>query len=88
MKPCTWTSCSDKMPPKEGQYIIYAPSADPKRPLMAMAWYDENFGWSLVPNVWRRAITHWMKLPSEPGIVKRKEVSRMGKCKKGGGKKK
>ena len=56
-----------KTPPKEdGHYIIYAPSADADKPLVAMAWYNPASGWSLLPKCWCEAITHWMQIPKPP----------------------
>lgn len=53
-------------PDVDGLCIVYAESADPKHPLIISAWYDPNFGYSLLPKVWCDAITHWMPLPEPP----------------------
>lgn len=62
----TWHKVSDGLPKKDGSYIIFAPSSDPKQPLIRQAWYDPNFGWSLLPAVWIDSISHWMELPGWP----------------------
>jgi hypothetical protein len=62
-----WISVKDRLPDEDGKVIVHCPSADPDKPLIAMAWYDpRGFGWSLLPEVWIRAIRHWMPLPSPP----------------------
>lgn len=53
-------------PPADGSYLVHAPSGDDKKPLITTAWYDPEFGWSLLPPVWINAISHWMKLPPPP----------------------
>jgi hypothetical protein len=65
-----WISVNTS-PKKDGRYLIYAPSLDKNKGLIAMAWYDP-IGWSLLPSAWINAITHWMPLPTPPK-VKRKE---------------
>ena len=61
-----WISIEDKLPDKDAVYLIHAPSADPDKPFIHIAWYDPDFGWSLLPKVWIPAITHWMPLPEPP----------------------
>jgi hypothetical protein len=57
----------DKSPPPErtGFYLIHAPSADPKSPLLAMCWWNGET-WEGLVAVWLKAITHWMPLPKPP----------------------
>jgi len=57
-----WISVDDKLPLKEGTYLVHAPSQDPDRPLIGVDWWDGK--WSLLPDVWLEAITHWQ--PLEP----------------------
>ena len=61
-----WMDAKTNPPKKRGVYIIHAPSADPKKPLIAMAYFNEDETWSLLPECWCRAITHWMPKPSPP----------------------
>jgi hypothetical protein len=62
-----WIPCNEHLPPTDGKVLIYAPSADDAKPLITTAWYDPNgFGWSMLPENWLRAITHWMPLPAGP----------------------
>ena len=64
-----WIARKDREPEKDGAYIVCARSADPKNPLIAIAWYDprrEDGGWSLLTKGWCDAITHWMPLPKPP----------------------
>lgn len=62
-----WISVKDKMPEEEGRYFVFAESKDPDKPFIQIAWYEpDGFGWSLVPSVWVKAITHWMPLPTRP----------------------
>jgi hypothetical protein len=61
-----WISVKDKLPDEDGLVFIYAPSADKNKPLKQTAWYDPKYGWSLLPQIWIDAITHWMYLPEDP----------------------
>jgi hypothetical protein len=61
-----WINAQDRLPDKDAAYLIFAPSMDKKCPLIAIAWYQPGIGWNLLPNVWRKAITHWMPLPKPP----------------------
>jgi len=62
-----WHKWPDEKPPEDGAYLIYAPSADPEKPLIATAWYNSACdGWSLLPIVWINAIRAWMFLPDPP----------------------
>lgn len=65
-----WTALP-RVPETSGSKLVYAPSADPEKPLICCAWYEaegtENEpGWSLLPAHWLAAITHWMELPAPP----------------------
>jgi len=60
-----WTSIEERLP-DDALCLVYAPSADPDKPLINTAWYDKTYGWSLLPKVWCDAITHWMPLPEPP----------------------
>jgi hypothetical protein len=64
-----WVAMAKRVPPKEGLYIAYARSADPKSPLLMTAWWDGN-AWGLVP-AWSDAVTHWMPLPAPPAARQR-----------------
>ena len=59
-----WTSVKDRLPDKEGIYLVYAPSSDDNTPLIKTIWYD-NPGWGLIL-AWAKSITHWMPLPETP----------------------
>lgn len=62
-----WTNVKDALPPDDALYIVHAPSGDPDRPMIHIAWYNPNgFGWSMLPQVWIDALTHWMPLPKPP----------------------
>jgi len=61
-----WIKFSDKEPPESGLYLIFAPSSDPSSPFIYVAWFEPGFGWSLLPQMWIDAITHWMPLPDPP----------------------
>jgi len=67
VKDFDWISVEDKLPDKDASYLIHAPSADPKSPWITCAWYDPRIpAWSMLPECWLKAITHWMPLPKEP----------------------
>jgi len=61
-----WIKCSERVPEIDGAYAIYAPSMDKDCPLIMTAYYHESVGWSMLPQVWIDAITHWMPLPEAP----------------------
>ena len=63
-----WVDAKKTLPKEDGHYIIHAPSADPKKPFVTMAWYNPASGWSLLPECWCKAITHWMPKPKPPNI--------------------
>lgn len=58
-----WVSVKERLPKEDGGVMIFAPSADPEKPLVTKAWYDPNYGWSMLPPNWINAITHWRSLP-------------------------
>ena len=63
----TWILADDKMPAKEGMYFVYAESQDPDQYLNTIAWYDpKTKEWTLIPESWAEAITHWMSTPKAP----------------------
>lgn len=61
-----WVDAKKSLPKEDGHYIVHAPSADPDKPLVAMAWYNPELGWSLLQECWCKAITHWMQKPKPP----------------------
>lgn len=61
-----WVPRSDREPDRDALYLVFAPSLDAESPLLVNAWYDKTFGWSMLPQVWLDAITHWAPLPKWP----------------------
>lgn len=62
-----WINLKNQQPEKEGLYLIFAPSADVKMPLIITAWWDFlNEQWTAIPSVWAKGATHWMPLPEPP----------------------
>ena len=62
-----WIAIKDRLPKKDAPYLVFAESADPKKPFIQIAWYNPlGMSWSLIPTVWINAITHWMPLPRRP----------------------
>ena len=64
-----WRSLAlDGPPTEDGLVVVFAPSCDPECPLKQNAWYTPNHDspWSLLPDVWAAAITHWMPLSPDP----------------------
>ena len=61
-----WVAMSDKEPPRDELYLVYAPSCDPDRPFMGVAWYDRRGFWYPLPKAWAGAVTHWATLPLPP----------------------
>jgi hypothetical protein len=60
-----WRPMSDT--PPEGMHLVYAPSADPKRPVIVTAWWlADDRQWSIIVKYWANAVTHWMPLPTPP----------------------
>ena len=62
-----WRSVKEELPTVDGLVLVFAPSADDRKPLIGTAWYDPSGrGWSLMSRVWIDAITHWMPMPEGP----------------------
>ena len=62
-----WCSMQESKPPYDGLFLVFAPSADPQKPLKQVAWWSEmNQQWELLPKVWCDAITHWARMPKSP----------------------
>ena len=53
-------------PPRPGPYLVYAPSTEPGQPFVVITVWDEDDGWSMLPEEWSTAISHWMPLPAPP----------------------
>lgn len=70
----TWVKCSDKLPKKDGTYLVYAATMNKRKPFIYVAFYDtatraDNSpvsNWQGIPSVWANAISHWMPLPKPP----------------------
>jgi hypothetical protein len=52
-----WTKCSDRLPDKDGRYIIYAPYVH-RNWIVISSLRNGNFD--------ETGTTHWMELPSKP----------------------
>jgi len=63
-----WISINERLPREAGAYLIYAPSVDKDKPMKQTAWYEPGLGWSLLPKIWIKAITHWRELPEDPCV--------------------
>jgi len=63
-----WIDIEDRLPNKDGQYLVYCPTAIPSKLLVTVAWYDPGFGWSNLPGVWIETIEYWMPMPAPPEI--------------------
>jgi len=60
-----WISVDDHLP-DDAAVIIHAKTMDEDKPLITVAWHESEFGWSLLPECFIPAITHWMPLPEPP----------------------
>jgi hypothetical protein len=75
-----WIAVSERLPADDALYLVYAPSADPAKPLITTAWFEpDGFGWSLIVSYWIKAITHWMPLPEPPRVLEVKKRRKPGK---------
>ena len=61
-----WISMKRRKPKGDGRALVFAPSCDPKKPFVAMAWWTDGEGWLHIPGVWADAITYWRPLPDPP----------------------
>lgn len=61
-----WINLSEKKPLEDKLYLVHVLTLDPNKPYINTAWYDPNYGWSLLPEVFVDSITHWMHLPKPP----------------------
>lgn len=61
-----WINVSERLPEKDGKYLVHVPTMDESKPYIGIAWYDPSFGWSLLPQTFIDAISHWMALPDSP----------------------
>ena len=59
-----WHYVSKELPKKDALYLIAVLSAD--KPFVNMAWYDPNYGWSLIQRRWIENIYAWMPIPKPP----------------------
>lgn len=65
-----WIKLKDRLPDEEDQYLVFVPSADPNRPLIAFAeWDAESKRFYGLATVWIRMITHYQK-PKWPAEYK------------------
>ena len=66
-----WIDINKEKPKESGPYMVHSPSADPYKPMICMAWYENGKhgykkGWSLMLTPFIKGITHWMKI--EPPV--------------------
>ena len=62
-----WISIKDEKPDDAGLYLVYAKSEKIGNSFIRIAWYEpETSEWSILPDVWKKAITHWTFLPLGP----------------------
>ena len=66
MSTIEWVNAKDELPQQDSLYLVCCGTADSGKPLITTAWYDPDFGWSLLPEAWMSAISHWMELPEPP----------------------
>jgi hypothetical protein len=62
-----WIGVADRMPPREGRYLVHCPTADPKSPYVGVAWYHpskQGGRWTLFPMGFK--VAHWMEVPKPP----------------------
>lgn len=65
-----WIDAEVRLPDEDNRYLVHCPSADPDKPLIAIAWYNPNPGqWSLLPSPWIAAIRHWQPLPASARLT-------------------
>lgn len=65
----TWISIKEKLPLKEGYYLILAHSANKDSPFCYMAWYSlKNKQWEIIPEAWADKIEYWSFLPIPKGF--------------------
>lgn len=65
----TWIRVTERLPEKAGTYPVFIPTADPKRPLRHVAWFEPEgtpnmSGWQVNPLA--ASITHWCEWPEDP----------------------
>jgi hypothetical protein len=53
-----WISVKDRLPRKDGDYIVYTPSSNISK--VRKCSYTVLYGWGI------NEVTHWMPLPSPP----------------------
>ena len=66
----TWIHVTERLPEKAGTYPVFIPTADPKRPMRHVAWFEPEgtpnmSGWQVNPL--SASITHWCEWPEDPG---------------------
>ena len=65
-----WIPVRERLPDEDGKYLVYIPTMDEEKPYIGIAWYHPGLkyklGWSLLPILFIKAITHWMPLPIPP----------------------
>ncbi len=61
-----WIPVAERLPEKEGKYLVCCPSLDPGNPPLMCVWFDPDYGWYST-EMWAKAVTHWMPLPEPPG---------------------
>ncbi len=62
-----WIPLTDRFPPRDDRYLVFAPSSDRDKPMILIAWFHpDSKKWSLILEIWSAAITHWMEVPGPP----------------------
>jgi hypothetical protein len=67
-----WIDLSKRRPKEGGLYLVYAPSADPHSPLIAVAGFDKRTETWAVLAYWSEHLTHWAVLPKGPAQPRRR----------------
>ena len=61
-----WISIEDRLPEKDGFYLVYAKSYSPFIPDVQVQEYVQEIGFTYDGDLRDTRITHWMLLPKSP----------------------
>lgn len=61
----TWIPV-ETLPTNEGKYLVCCGTVEQLVPLVTVAWFNLDYGWTVTPSVFVGNVKYWMHIPPVP----------------------